>query len=126
MDVPNVNWDVLKLMSTHQGETEHPNISIGSCRLHIIHGALHSGINSHDWELVKIFYAMYNPFKESPARIDEYMKFVNLILLPYRKSIYFQKHKLTDFILFDISKQIVFYGQSYKKFLSNLLVVAIN
>ena len=69
---------------------------------------------------------MYNPFKESPARIDEYMKFVNLILLPYRKSIYFQKHKLTDFILFDISKQIVFYGQSYKKFLSNLLIVAIN
>ena len=116
MDVPNVNWDVLKLISTHQGETEHPNISIGSCRLHIIHGALHSGINSHDWELVKIFYAMYNPFKESPAWIDEYMKFVNLILLPYRKSIYFQKHKLTDFILFDTSKQIVFLWTVYNKF----------
>ena len=39
-------------------------------------------------------------------------KFVNLILLLYHKSIYFWKHTLTDFILFDTSKQIVFYGQS--------------
>ena len=62
-------------MSTHQGEKEHPNIiSIGSCSVHIIHGALQSGINSLDWELAKIFHAIYNLFKESPARIDEYMK----------------------------------------------------
>ena len=31
MDGPNVNWNVLKLMSTNQGEKELPNISIGSC-----------------------------------------------------------------------------------------------
>ena len=116
MDVPNVNWDVLKLMSTHQGETEHPNISIGSCRLHIIHGALHSGINSHDWELVKIFYAMYNPFKESPAWIDEYMKFVNLILLPYRKSIYFQKHKLTILFYLIFQNRLFFMDSLTKSF----------
>ena len=42
-------------------------------------------------------------------------KLKNLILLPNRKSIYFRKHKLTDFILFDTSKQIVFYGQSVEK-----------
>ena len=35
--------------------------------------------------------------------------FVNLILLSYRKSIYFRKHKLNDFILFDTSKQIFFW-----------------
>ena len=47
MDGPNVNWDVLKLMSTHQEEKEHLGIiNIGSCSLHIIHGALQSGINS--------------------------------------------------------------------------------
>ena len=46
MDGPNVNWDVLKLMSNHQEEKEHPNIiNIGSCSLHIIHGALQRGIN---------------------------------------------------------------------------------
>ena len=102
LDGPNVNWDLLKLMSAHQGEKEHPNIiSIGSCSLHI-HGALQSGINSQDWELAKIFRTMYDLFKESPTRIDEYIwKFVNLILLPYRKSVYFRKDKLTDFILFD-------------------------
>ena len=75
MDGPNVNWDVLKLMSTHQGEKEHLNIiSIVSCILCIIHGALQSGINSQDWELAKIFCAMYNLFKDSPARIDKYIK----------------------------------------------------
>ena len=72
MDGPNVNWDVLKLMSTHQEEKEYPNIiSIGSCSLYIIHGALQSGINLQDWDLV---YLMYNLFKESPARIDEYIE----------------------------------------------------
>ena len=75
MDGPNVNWDVLKLMSNHQEEKEHPNIiNIGSCSLHIIHGALQRGINSQNWELAKIFRAMHNLFKESPARIDEFMK----------------------------------------------------
>ena len=42
-------------------------------------------------------------------------KFENLILLLYRKSIYFWKHTLTDFILFDTSKQIVFYEQSLQQ-----------
>ena len=75
MDGPNVNWDVLKLMSTHQEEKEYPNIiSIGSCSLYIIHGALQSGINLQNWDLAKIFRAMCNLFKESPARIDEYME----------------------------------------------------
>ena len=75
MDGANVNWDVLKLMSNHQEEKEHPNIiNIESCSLHIIHGALQRGINSQNWELAKIFCAMHNLFKESPARIDEFMK----------------------------------------------------
>ena len=73
LDGPNVNWDVLKLRSAHQGEKEHPNIiSVGSCSLRI-HGALQSGINSQDWELAKIFRTMYDLFKESPTRIDEYI-----------------------------------------------------
>ena len=75
MGGPNVNWDVLKLMSNHQEEKQHPNIiNIGSCSLHIIHGALQRGINSQNWGLAKIFCAMHNLFKESPAWIDEFMK----------------------------------------------------
>ena len=75
MDCPNVNWDVLKLMSNHQEEKEHPNIiNIGSCSLHIIHGELQRGIKSQNWELAKIFRAMHNLFKGSPAWIDEFMK----------------------------------------------------
>ena len=75
MDGPNVNWDVLKLMSNHQEEKEHPNIiNLGSFSLHVIHGALQRGINSQNWELAKIFRAMHNLFKESPARIDKFMK----------------------------------------------------
>ena len=46
--------------------------------------------------------------KSHLLRLTNIWKFVNLILLLYHKSIYFWKHTLTDFILFDTWKQIVF------------------
>ena len=85
MDGPNVNWDVLKLMSTHQEEEEHLGIiNIGSCSLHIIHGALKIGINLQNWELAKTFHVKHNLFKESSVRVDGL--FVNLIFSLCHKS----------------------------------------
>ena len=58
-------------MKILEGILEGGIFNIGRWSLHIIHGALQSGINSQNWELA--FCAKHNLFKESFARIDGYM-----------------------------------------------------
>ena len=75
MDGPNVNWEVFNRLHTFREEREYPVIlDIGSCSLHIVHGALQTGMISQKWDLQKILRAIYNLFKESPAKIDEYIR----------------------------------------------------
>nr|XP_047134852.1 uncharacterized protein LOC124812369 [Hydra vulgaris] len=86
MDGPNVNWEVLKMLNEHRQEKRYSDIfNMGSCSLHVVHGALQTAINSQKWELEKIFRAMYNLFKESPAKIDEYIRVceTDLLALPF-------------------------------------------
>ena len=49
-------------------------IEIGSCSLHIVHGAFQTGATKTGWELNKVLKAMYNIFNESPVRRDIYLK----------------------------------------------------
>ena len=47
MDGPNTNWSVLKLLHEDRCEKDYPNIiDIGSCSLHVVHGAFKSGIEA--------------------------------------------------------------------------------
>ena len=71
MDGPNVNWDVLKLHSSYREQNECSKlINIGSCELHVLHGALRTGLMKTDWEINKVLHAMCKKFNESPARRD--------------------------------------------------------
>ena len=75
MDGPNVNWDVLLCQHQYRTEKEFPDIIIiGSCGLHILHGALKTGVKSTNWELDKILKAMWRLLYDSPARRDIYIK----------------------------------------------------
>lgn len=56
-------------------ENGHKNlIEIGSCSLHIVHGAFQTGATKTGWELNKVLKAMYKIINESPARRDIYLK----------------------------------------------------
>ena len=56
MDGHNVSWDVLSLHSGYRGKNEFSRlINIGSCGLHVLHGALQTGIMETDWEVNRIF-----------------------------------------------------------------------
>lgn len=92
-DGPNVNWDVLKLMRTCQEEKERPSIiNIESCSLHIICGALQSGINSQNWELAKISMQFTICLKSLLHRLMSTWKFVKLIFsLCHKSNICFKK-----------------------------------
>ena len=52
-------------------ESEFPSlINIGSCGLHVVHGAFKTGFQSVGWDLNKVFKAMWKFFHDSPARRD--------------------------------------------------------
>ena len=75
MDGPNTNWLVLDHVD---GVLEDggfsKTINIGSCSLHILHGAFGTGIQSTGWKLGKLMKALFKILDESPARRDIYLK----------------------------------------------------
>ena len=75
MDGPNVNWEVLNILHRLRQEGGYAAIfDIGSCGLHIIHGAFKTGFKSQGWELDKILKAMHWLFEKSTARREVYMR----------------------------------------------------
>lgn len=76
MDGPNVNWKFLNVLAEHR-KSEDPGspslLNIGSCGLHVVHGAYGTGQNMTDWEMAKTLKAAHGIFKNSPARRSDYL-----------------------------------------------------
>jgi hypothetical protein len=84
MDGPSTNWKVLTLIQNHREEREWPSIiNIGSCGLHVVHGAKKSG-----WEIDNILKAMWQIFHDSPARRDVYIRINESDTFPLRYNIF--------------------------------------
>ena len=74
MDGPTTNWNVLDIIDDERvANGVQKTINIGSCSLHILHGAFQTGFTKIDWDIGKILKAMYKLFDESPARRDIYL-----------------------------------------------------
>ena len=74
MDGPNTNWSVFEMLNAHREKNELPQIlEIGSCGLHVIHGAFQTGVKATGWELDRVLKAMWKLFNDSPARRDLYI-----------------------------------------------------
>ena len=75
MDGPQVNWNVLKLLSDDLvSENLSKTVNIGSCAQHIIHGALKTGTKSSEFDTDKILKSMFWLFESSLAWDDVYLK----------------------------------------------------
>ncbi|KAJ8912338.1 hypothetical protein NQ315_014705 [Exocentrus adspersus] len=69
MDGPNVNWKFLRLLQ----EDENVNIlDLGSCGLHVVHGAFQAGHKAANWAVNDFLRGIYWLFKNSPARRAAY------------------------------------------------------
>ena len=77
MDGPNVNLKFLKeLKSSLKTNPENPvPLDIGSCGLHIVHGAFKRAIQSTGWGLSIFLRSLYNFFKNYPVRRNLYAEF---------------------------------------------------
>ena len=85
MDGPSTNWSVLKLLHEDLCEKDDPNIiDIGSCSIHVVHGAFKSSIEATNWDSKKIMKAMWKIFGDSLARRDIYIKICEVNEFPLR------------------------------------------
>ena len=83
MDGPSVNWKLYKMFEENMFlETGAHLINIGSCGLHIIHGAYKKGLESTGWDLSNILSSFYRNFKDSPARREDLQKVLDVPEMP--------------------------------------------
>ena len=70
MDGPSVNWKFIDELSNDDafGSDESELLEIGSCGLHVVHGAFQTGLNAVNWNVNSTLRAFYRILKDSPAR----------------------------------------------------------
>ena len=76
MDGPSVNWLMVDVICDFR-KSEDPNspelLNIGSCGIHVLHGAYQTAHGTNDWEVGKTLKAGHGVFKKSPARRSDYL-----------------------------------------------------
>ena len=83
MDGPHTNWKVLDLLKNYRDHNEFPQVlDVGSCGLHIVHGAFQTGVKASGWNIDKLLKAMWRFFIDSPARRDLYIQMNKTDLFP--------------------------------------------
>ena len=84
MDGPNVNWKLLSsIVDEWQSNDDYPELlDIGSCSLHVIHGAFRKGMNKTNWGIDLILKALHNLFDKSPAKQEDFSKTTKTDVFP--------------------------------------------
>lgn len=74
MDGPNVNIKFAKDFQSDLNDVLNNKtlLDLGSCGLHTVHGAFKRGIKKTEWKLIDFLRAVYNLFKDVPARRADY------------------------------------------------------
>ena len=87
MDGPNVNLkfyrDFLDERQNFQPDIPIP-IDIGSCGLHIIHGAFKTGFDETGWKIDNILRSLGYLFNDSPARRADYTDITSSMIFPLK------------------------------------------
>ena len=83
MDGPSVNWKFIELLRADV-DFNSQLIDMGSCGLHTIHGAFQTGHKASEWEVNAYLRALYNLFKDSPARRAAYTEITGSKVFPLK------------------------------------------
>ena len=80
MDGPNFNWKLYdNIVEERNWNDDYPAlIDIGSCSLHVVYGAIRSGVQKTKWGIDGILKAMHNLFDDSPAKREDYQILLDL------------------------------------------------
>ena len=101
MDGPKVNLNFFKTFAADFKEDNfHSLIDIGSCSLHIVHGAFKTSAEKCEWDLKKFLKAAYTILHDSPACRGDYESVTGSSKYPLN---------------FCATRKLVFLVRSYKK-----------
>ena len=74
MDGSNTNWSVQRKLTNIRSHEEVPQLfEVGSCGLHVIHGAFQSGFKTTGWGIGKSLKGMWRLFHNSSDRRNTYI-----------------------------------------------------
>ena len=84
MDGSSVNWKLNDSIVEERNQNDnYPDlIEIGSCSLHVVHGALRSGVQKTILGIDGVLKAMDNLFDESPAKREDYQNITGSKVCP--------------------------------------------
>ena len=71
MDGPNTNWKLLDELIKDRtiSDPEIPQcLNVGSCGLHVVHGAFKTGANATGWHIDNLLRSMWYAFSDSQQR----------------------------------------------------------
>lgn len=86
MDGPNVNFKTLRLLKEEkEHDVDSPQLlDLGSCGLHTVHCAFKAGVNATPWAIIEFLRALYNLFKDVPARRGDYAAITKSEMFPIK------------------------------------------
>lgn len=86
MDGPNVNFKFLKDLkeTLKTNENDPVPLDIGTCGLHTMHCAFKAGVNGTGWNIVQFLRALYNVFKNVPARRAQFVSITGCKMFPLK------------------------------------------
>ena len=83
MDGSSVNLKVLNEISKERENVSLSKlINVGSCNLHVVHGALKSATEATGWNLKSIMKSSFQVLKDSPARREDYISITGSTVFP--------------------------------------------
>ena len=84
MDGPHINWKLLHILEQDRSsQDQYPDfLNVGSCSLHVVHGAFHSGMFKTSWGIDSVCKALHNLFSEPPAKREDFIKLTGTETFP--------------------------------------------
>ena len=84
MDGPNVNWNFYDILVRKREENKLGElVNIGSCGLHVLHGAFKTGAKKTPWKISKIMLALFVMLHDTSARSADYRDVTGSDKFPY-------------------------------------------
>lgn len=114
MDGPNVNWSFLRELKLDFQHGEEKLLDLGSCGLHILHGAFKDGVRCTGWNVTKYLRAIYNIFKDVPARRALFTSYSGSTVYPLK----FCAHRWLENI--DVAQRAIEITPYIKKFIEGV------
>ena len=84
MNGPNINWKMLDLIVEDRNSNEtYPNLlDVGSCSLHVVHGAFRTRMKQTGWGIDLLLKSLYSHLHKTPARREDYTKMTGSEVFP--------------------------------------------